>query len=96
MRYSYEYKRRCIESYKQGILPEIPDGITEEGFKGMIRRWIRQDNANGYEGIRHRGHNRKWSPEEKLELIQKVLSGNSNESVATKAGMNPGQLHQWV
>ena len=37
-----------------------------------------------------------YYPEEKLELVQKVLSGNSNESVATKAGMNPGQLHQWV
>ena len=96
MRYSYEYKSKCIELYKQGILPEIPEGITEEGFRGMLRRWIRQDTANGYEGLRHRVYNRKWSPEEKLELVQKVLSGNSNESVATKAGMNPGQLHQWV
>ena len=83
-------------SVRQGILPEIPEGITEEGFRGMLRRWIRQDTANGYEGLRHRVYNRKWSPEEKLELVQKVLSGNSNESVATKAGMNPGQLHQWV
>ena len=96
MRYSYEYKSKCIELYKQGILPEIPEGITEEGFRGMLSRWIRQDTANGYEGLRHRVYNRKWSPEEKLELVQKVLSGNSNESVATKAGMNPGQLHQWV
>lgn len=96
MRYSYEFKRKCIESYKQGILPEVPKGITEEGFKGMIRRWIRQDTANGYEGLRPKSHNRKWSPEEKLELIQKVLCGNSNESVSTEAGIKPGQLYQWV
>ena len=96
MRYTYEFKGKCIELYKQGVLPEIPKGITEEGFKGMIRRWIRQDTVNGYEGLQPKRHNRKWQPEEKLELVQKVLCGNSNESIATKAGIEPAQLYKWV
>lgn len=71
MRYSYEYKSKCIELYKQGILPEIPEGITEEGFRGMLRRWIRQDTANGYEGLRHRVYNRKESGRKAGALYKK-------------------------
>ncbi|MBE6031309.1 MAG: helix-turn-helix domain-containing protein, partial [Clostridiales bacterium] len=26
MRYSYEFKRKCVELYRQGIWAETPDG----------------------------------------------------------------------
>ena len=32
MRYSYEFKRKCVEMYRKGILPDIPDGITKREF----------------------------------------------------------------
>ena len=28
MRYSYEYKRKCVEMYRKGILPDVPKGIS--------------------------------------------------------------------
>lgn len=29
MHYSYEYKRKCVELYREGRWPETPDGITD-------------------------------------------------------------------
>ena len=38
MRYSYEYKRKCVELYREGKWPETPDGIKDpENFRNMIR-----------------------------------------------------------
>lgn len=50
MRYSYEYKRKCVELYRQGKWPETPAGIKEaRNFHAMIRRWGRIEEANGPE-----------------------------------------------
>jgi transposase len=37
-----------------------------------------------------------WTPEERFELVAKVLVGNSIKSVSLAAHINPGQLCQWV
>ena len=96
MRYSYEYKLRCVELYRKGEWPEPPKGITKENFHSTIRKWYRIEEAQGPEALKHTGTNKVWSPEEKLELISKVLSGMSYKSVAYGAGINHGQLYQWV
>ena len=36
MRYSYEYKRMCVELYQQGKWPETPTGISEHSFRVTI------------------------------------------------------------
>ena len=30
MRYSYEFKRRCVELYREGKWPETPEGVKTE------------------------------------------------------------------
>ena len=74
MRYSYEYKLRCVELYRKGEWPEPPKGITKENFHSTIRKWYRIEEAQGPEALKHTGTNKVWSPEEKLELISKALS----------------------
>ena len=97
MRYSYEYKRKCIELYREGRWPETPTGIKEPGnFHCMIRRWVREEEANGPEILKHTGTNKVWTPEEKYELVAQVIAGRSNQEVALEAGINPGLLYQWV
>ena len=96
MRYSYEYKLRCVELYGKGEWPETPEGISQGNFRRKIRIWYRIEEAQGPDALRHKGKNKIWSPEEKLELISKVLSGMSCKSVAYEAGINDGQLYQWV
>ena len=96
MRYSYEFKRKCVEMYRKGILPDIPDGITKEEFQRQIRRWTRIEDANGPTVLRHKSQNKYWTPEEKLKLVSQVITGKSCKSVAFNAGINDGQLYQWV
>ncbi|MBR0152957.1 MAG: helix-turn-helix domain-containing protein, partial [Lachnospiraceae bacterium] len=95
MRYSYEYKRKCVEMYKEGKWPETPEWIRDqERFRRMIREWVRMEEANGLDVLKHKGQNKEWKPEERLELVSKVLAGASISSVAIAAGINSGLLYQ--
>ena len=97
MRYSYEYKRKCVELYRQGRWPETPTGIKDpENFHEMIRRWVRMEEANGSDVLRHKGQNKDWKPAERMELVYRVLAGASVTSVAIDAGISCGLLYQWV
>ena len=33
MRYSYEFKKECVELYRQGKWMETPEGVTQETFR---------------------------------------------------------------
>ena len=97
MRYSYAYKRACVELYRRGEWPKTPDGIKNpKDFHKMVRRWVRMEEANGPEALKHKGSDKDRSPEEKLDLVFKVLAGASNQSVAIEAGVSAGLLYQWV
>lgn len=52
--------------------------------------------SSGIDSLHHKPRNRKWKPEEKLELIVKVLAGESYTSVALSNGIHPGMLYQWI
>ena len=97
MRYSYEYKRKCVELYREGRWPETPDGIKDpDRFHRKIREWVRMEEANGSDALRHKGQNKEWKPEERLELVSRVLAGASVTSVSIDAGISSGLLYQWV
>ena len=97
MRYSYEYKRKCVEMYREGRWPETPTGIkNSKNFHDMLRRWVHAEEANGPEILKHKETCKKWSPEEKYELVAKVIAGSSIQSVASEAGISSGLLYQWV
>lgn len=95
-RYSHEYKIECIESFKQGRWPETSPGISEHNFKITVRRWAKIAEANGFDALKHKAFDKVWTPEEKMELVSRVLAGNSNLSVSLAAGIHPGMLYQWV
>ena len=96
MRYSHEYKLECIELYRKGIWPETPEGIKTSNFHLMVRYWVRIEEENGPDALKHLGNNKVWTPEAKYELVAKVLAGQSNKSVAVSAGINNGMLYTWV
>ncbi len=56
----------------------------------------KQEMFNGPEINKHRTDNQRWSPEKKYELVCQVLFGKSIRSVSVMAGINTGQLYQWV
>ena len=95
MKYSYEYKKECVKLYREGIWPKTPAGTNKRTFRKSIRLWVRLEELHGPEILKH-GNNINWNPEQKLEIVSKVLAGNSIKSVAIEAGINPGQLHSWL
>ena len=96
MKYGYDYKKQCVELYRQGKWAKTPNGISERGFHQSIRRWFRVEEACGPEALKHKNQKRVWTAEEKYELVAKALAGASVETTAIKAGINPGLLYQWV
>ena len=96
MRYSYDYKRKAVELYRQGCWPDTPDGLNPKDFHEMIRGWVRIEESCGPEALQHKNQNKNWTPEERYALVARVLAGGSYKTVAFSAGINQGQLYQWV
>ena len=96
MRYNYDYKRKAVELYRQGLWPDTPDGLNTKNFHKMIRGWFRIEESCGPDALRHKEHNKEWTPEEKYALVARVLAGESYKNVAFSAGISNSLLHQWV
>lgn len=95
MRYSFEYKKKCVELYQQGIWPGTPEGFKDpRNFHSMIRKWNRIVENNGVEKLKNE-KNKKWSLEEKEKLILQILEGESILEVASRAGINASMLNKW-
>ena len=95
MKYSYEFKKECVESYREGKWPDTPEGVEEKNFHDSIRKWFRLEEVHGPEILKH-GNNINWTPDEKLEIVSKVIAGKSIKSTAIENGINEGQLYSWV
>ena len=96
MRYSYEFKKKAIELFNRGEWPKTPNGVTTDTFHKLIRDWVKLEQHHGLNINKNRGTNKYWSPEEKYSLVCQVLSGQGLRTVAIVAGINSGQLYQWV
>ena len=96
MRYSYEFKLKCVDLYRHGKWPDTPSGVKEKTFHDMVCIWAKQEAASGSEGLKHRNQNREWTADEKYEYVARVLAGESYKEIAIAAGIECSLLYQWV
>lgn len=96
MRYSYEFKVKCVKMYRKGCYPPTPDGITTGSFRNKIREWAKRAEQHGMNSLKHMQVPRNWTADEKLNLVLIVLSGRSIDSVAVENNISHGQLSNWV
>ena len=82
----------CIDKVNGQIHLKEP---KKKNFHDLIKKWFKLEELHGPEILKH-GNNINWTPEEKLEMVSKVLAGNSMKSTAVKNGINDGQLYSWV
>lgn len=47
MKYSYEFKRKCVALHRQGKWAKTPEGIKEVSFHSPIREWMGIADAKG-------------------------------------------------
>ena len=95
MKYSYEYKRKCVEMYREGKWPETPEDIQERNFHEIIRKWFRIEESCGPDALRHKMQNKVWTVEEKYELVAKVLAGASYKETAISSGIEDSLIALW-
>lgn len=43
MHYDYQFKRKAVELYRQGLWPNTPDGLITKNFHSTIRKWVTKD-----------------------------------------------------
>ena len=96
MKYSYEYKLMCVDLYRQGKWPDVPEGTKEKTLHDKIRIWVRQEDACGPESLQPKKQNKAWTAEEKYEYVAQVLAGKSFKEVAISAGIECSLLYRWV
>ena len=70
--------------------------MQRDGFMNHVREWVKNYDDSGIDGLKHSSKNKDWTPEQRFELVAKVLAGNSITFVARNAHINSGQLTQWV
>ena len=92
MKYSYEFKKECVQLYRLGKWADTPERIRDKQFHDMIIIQSRLENLHGPEVLK-RNSNRVWITDEKLELIFKIMAGKSVSSIAINAGISRGQLY---
>ena len=95
MKLKLEDKLKIITMYEAG---DLISSISKK-FKvceSVIRGIERQYREHGIESFKAKGKNMKYSPEFKMEIVNRVLNGDSKNSIASELCVNVGMIHAWV
>ncbi len=93
MRFTKEFKLECIRKYKTGEHIYDPGGCKHKTFIDKVRRWVRIYDSVGEVGLEHKKPKRTW--QDKMDMIQRVLNGESIQSVALSNGIQEDLLSKW-
>lgn len=96
MKYDWKFKLGCVLKYKQGRRDFLPEGISRGSFFTHVASWVKSYEDFGIKGLKHNSHSKKWTKEERFELVSKVLSGYSITYIAKNAHIQDGLLWQWI
>lgn len=93
MRFTKEFKLECIRKYKAGEHIDDPGGCSHETFQHVIRKWMRIYDFLGEVGLEHKKPKRTWR--DKMNMIQRVIDGESFSEVALSNGIYNDLLSKW-
>ena len=93
MRFTKEFKLECIRKYKSGERIDDPGGCKHSTFCHTVLQWVRIYNALGEAGLEHKKPKRSWK--NKMDMIQRVLDGESITEVACSNGLHESLLSKW-
>ena len=93
MRFTKEFKLECIRKYKIGERIDDPGGCKHKTFWNTVLEWVRIYDALGEVGLEHKKPKRSW--EEKMNMIEMVINGESIKSVAYSNGIQGSLLSKW-
>ena len=95
MKLKFEDKLKIIEMYETGYsIPMI--SIKFKVSESVIKRIERQYREHGIQSFKSKGKNKKYSPEFKMEMVNRVLNGESKTRIAAELCVNSGMIFSWV
>jgi len=93
MRFTKEFKLECVRKYKAGEVINDPGGCKHTTFWNKVRCWVRIYDALGEVGLEHKKPKRSWR--DKMDMIQRVLDGESIQNAALSNGIQEYLLSKW-
>ena len=95
MKLKLEDKLKIITMYEVGdSIPSISKKFKV--CESVIERIERQYREHGIESFKAKGKNKKYSPEFKTEIVNRVLNGDSKAGIASELCVNVGMIYDWV
>ena len=65
-------------------------------YISTLRRIKRQYREHGIESFKEKGKNTKYPIDYKIEIVKRILNGESMTSVAAELCVNDGMIYSWV
>ena len=93
MRFTKEFKLECVQKYKDGEPINDPGGCKHATFWNSVLEWVRIYDCLGEVGLEHKKPKRNW--QDKMNMIQRVIDGESIKSVAYSNGIKGSLLSKW-
>lgn len=93
MRYTKEFKLECIRKYKNGEYITDPGGCSHATFYRKLNDWVHIFDELGEAGLEH--SKTMLSFEDKIRCVQRVINGESMNSIATSIGRQETQISKW-
>lgn len=94
MRWAKEEKLKMVLEYKKSGFTPTVEGCSRETMHDRIRKWAKVYDVYGEDGLEHRS--RRWTIEDKINAVRRVLDGESYHEVAHSLGMSgESQVLTW-
>lgn len=95
MKLKLKDKIQIIRFYEEGYsIPYLSEQFNVSNY--TIRRIERQYREHGIESFKEKGNNSKYPVDFKMEIIKRVLAGESIKGIAFELCVNDGLIHSWV
>ena len=95
MKLKLEDKLKIIDLYNEGL------STSQISKQFNVSDWIienikRQYREHGIKSFKSKDKNKKYSPEFKMEIVNRVLNGESKSGIAAELCVNKGMIFSWV
>ena len=95
MKLKLEDKLKIIRIYEEGYsISSLSNKFNVSD--NLIKRIERQYREHGIESFKEKGNNTKYTAHYKMEIIKRVLAGESMTSIAAEICVNAGMIYSWV
>ncbi|WP_215740256.1 helix-turn-helix domain-containing protein, partial [Mesomycoplasma hyorhinis] len=98
MKYSLEFKLECVKKYKKGIEIKKPDfaKTSQKNFLNQVNFWEKIYDKLGVEGLKKKPRNKKWTIDQRLNIVKRFLAGEPIVKISLENNLNPSQISFWA